>query len=188
MKKSILFIATLIIVVGINASFAQEINLPFTESKYKSDENYFREKASGKSPDMSIAKSKAVTSAKKTIAGLIQPLVDNVVDKYTIQLNVDEQSSFGEVFQEQTRVAVSQTLKNINIMDEKAMKDGNLIVYWVVIEVPKDKLVENIEQTVENNLNSSTENGVSSENKDKLELDKEKFEKIFNEEMQKLGE
>lgn len=40
---------------GIASLTAQEIEIPFQDKKYKSDENYFRAMSYGKSPDMAMA-------------------------------------------------------------------------------------------------------------------------------------
>ena len=81
MKNYIVKIVAIVaILLGSIASLtAQEIQIPFTEKKYKSDENYFRASSYGKSPDMAMAQSMALTNTKKVLAGLIESKVQSVM-------------------------------------------------------------------------------------------------------------
>lgn len=55
-------------------------------------------------------------------------------------------------------------------MDEIAIQNGNIIEYYMVLEIPKKKIEEKMEFAI-------TEEG--------FQLEKDKFEQIFEEEMSK---
>ena len=69
MKNQIVKIAAIVAILfsGIASLTAQEIQIPFTEKKYKSDENFFRASSYGKSPDMAFAQSAALANTKKVL-------------------------------------------------------------------------------------------------------------------------
>ena len=49
---------------------AQEVSIPFSDGKYKSDKDFFRTKQVGKSPDLATAKKIALQNVKAEIASL----------------------------------------------------------------------------------------------------------------------
>ena len=149
---------------------AQEIEIPFMDKKYKSDENFFRAVAYGKSPDMAMAKSLAMANGKKELAGYIETTIQSVLQSYTLQTELNNEMDFGRETSEELKSVVKQVLTNINTMAEKPIRSGNVIEYYVVVEVAKQKVVEKMETMLD---------------KDGFELEKEKFEKVFDEEMRK---
>ena len=64
---------------------AVEITVPFSSKEYRSDENYFRAKQVGKSPDLATAKKIAFQNARAEMAANIQATVKRVTDQYTNQ-------------------------------------------------------------------------------------------------------
>ena len=65
---------------------------------------------------------------------------------------------------------INQVLNDIHVMDEIAIRNGNIIEYYMVLEIPKKKIEEKMEFAI-------TEEG--------FQLEKDKFEQIFEEEMSK---
>jgi len=155
---------------------AQEISVPFSESKYKSDKDYFRAKQYGKSPDLSTAKKIALQNAKSELASNIKSLVKRVTDQYTNQRTIANKQEFENKFEELAREVVDQTLTDVKIMDEKIFKetDGSFS-YWVAIETSKQSILEGVT------------NKITKDEKLQLDYDKKKFEEIFNSEMDKLS-
>lgn len=154
---------------------SEELKLPFTDEEYLSDKDNFRSKQTGKSPDLATAKKIALQNAKSEIAGNIQSTIKRVTDQYTNQRTVGNKVEFENKFEEQTRDVVLQTLTDIKIIGEKAIKEtDDTYTYWIVIEVSKSSVLEGI-----NNKISKVENL-------KLDYDKKKFEETFNKEMEKL--
>lgn len=155
---------------------AQEITVPFSESKYKSDKDFFRAKQMGKSPDLATAKKIALQNAKAELAGNIKALVKRVTDQYTNQRTVGNKQEFENKFEELSREVVDQTLTDVKIMDEKIFKetDGGYS-YWAAIEVSKQSILDGVN------------NNISKNKKLQLDYDKKKFEDVFNSEMEKMS-
>jgi hypothetical protein len=155
---------------------AQEITVPFSESKYKSDKDFFRAKQSGKSPDLATAKKIALQNAKAELAGNIKALVKRVTDQYTNQRTVGNKQDFENKFEELSREVVEQTLTDVKLMDEKIFKetDGGYS-YWAAIEVSKQSILDGVN------------NKISKNEKLQLDYDKKKFEDVFNSEMEKMS-
>ena len=168
---------------------SQEIILPFSGKEYKSDKNYMRVIQSGKSPNISQAKKIAMQNARTEMAGLLESQIAEITRQYTVELDVNQCLDYVQLF-EQLSVSISrQTLANLNIMDEKTMKDGNNTEYWVVLELPKTVLKEIAEHKIEEMTDQETITATSSNKnteKTKLKVDKEKFMKIFDAKIEKL--
>lgn len=155
---------------------AQEISIPFSENKYKSDNDFFRTKQMGKSLDLSTAKKIALQNVKAELASNIKTLVKRVTDQYTNQRTVGAKQEFENKFEELSREVVDQSLTNIKQVDEKVFKeqDGSF-TYWIVLEVAKQSLLD------------ETSSKISKNEKLQLDYDKQKFESIFNSEMEKFS-
>lgn len=155
---------------------AQEITVPFSESKYKSDKDFFRAKQVGTSPDLSTAKKIALQNAKAELAGNIKSFVKRVTDQYTNQRTVGNKQEFENKFEELSREVVDQSLTDVKLFDEKIFKEKEGgYSYWAAIEVSKQSVLDGVSKKITNS--------------DKLQLDydKKKFEDIFNSEMAKMA-
>ncbi len=155
---------------------AVEISAPFSESKYKTDKDFFRAKNIGKSIDLATSKKIALQNAKSELAGNIQSIMKAVTDQYTNSRKVDDKENFENKFEELSRDVVNQTLSDVRVMDEKIFKetDGKYS-YWVAIETSKQSILEEVTAKVSKN------------EKLQLDYDKKKFEEIFNSEMEKMS-
>jgi hypothetical protein len=155
---------------------AVEISVPFSDSKYKSDKDFFRSKNVGKSPDMATAKKIAFQNAKSELAGNIKAVIKRVTDQYTNQRTVGENQEFENKFEELSREVVDQTLTDTRVVDEKVFKetDGKYS-YWVAIETSKQAILDGVSDKISKNQ------------KLQLDYDKKKFEEVFNSEMEKLS-
>lgn len=156
---------------------AKEITLPFSSREYRTDENFFRAKNVGKSPDLATAKKIALNNAKSELASNIQTIIKKVTDQYTNQRTVGNKQEFENKFEELSREVTNLTIGNIVVKDEKVFKeeDGSY-TYWVAIEANKKDIFDNIEKRISNDA------------KLRLDYDKKKFEEIFNAEMKKLAQ
>lgn len=154
---------------------AVSVNVPFSEGKYKSDNNYFRAKQSGISPDLATAKKVAIINAKAELGGIVNSTIKSVTDQYTNQRTVGSEQELEIKFEELAREVVNESVADVRIMDEKVFKEtNNTYTYWVAIEMSKDAVLE------------SLANKISNDEKLQLDYDKMKFEQIFNSEMEKL--
>ena len=153
-----------------------EINVPFSENKYKTDKNFFRAVQSGTSPDMATAKKISMVNAKSELASSIQTTVKVVTDNYTNQRSIANKQEFENKFEELSRQVTNQMLSNVVIIDEKILKDENAkYTFWIAIEMSKDEVLNNLTDQI------------SKEKKLKIDFDKYQYEKIFNQEMDKFN-
>lgn len=155
---------------------AVEITLPFSDKKYKSDEDNFRSKQLGKSPDLAAAKKIAMQNAKSEMAGNIQTTLKKVTDQYTNQRTIGNKQDFENKFEELSREVTNQQLVDVQLMDEKIFKepDGGY-TYWVVIQCSKKAIQDGVDQKI------------SKDAKLQVDYDKKKFQEVFDSEMKKLA-
>lgn len=155
---------------------AVEVTVPFSDSKYKSDKDFFRAKQMGKSPDLATSKKIALQNAKSELAGNINAIVKRVTDQYTNQLSVGDKQEFENKFEELSREVVVQILSDIRIIDEKIFKEADgKFTYWVAIETSKQPILDGVTSKITKN------------EKLQLDYDKKKFEDVFNSEMEKMA-
>ncbi|MGE0568655.1 MAG: hypothetical protein AB7O73_11955 [Bacteroidia bacterium] len=156
---------------------AVEITVPFSSKEYRSDENAFRAKQMGKSPDLATAKKIAFQNAKSELAGNIQSTIKRVTDQYTNQRTVGNAQEYENKFEEMAREVVKLQISNVKEIGEKIFKepDGSYS-YWIAIEAGKKEVFDKMDSKI------------SSDAKLKLDYDKMKFQKIFDEEMKKMAE
>ena len=156
---------------------AIEISVPFSSKEFRSDENFFRAKQVGKSPDLATAKKIAFNNAKSEMAGNIQSMIKRVTDQYTNQRSVGNAQEYENKFEELAREVVNMQLSNVKEIGEKIFKepDGSFS-YWIAIEANKKEVFDKMDQKI------------SSDSKLKLDYDKQKFQQIFDSEMKKLAD
>jgi hypothetical protein len=146
-----------------------EVVLPFSTPEYKSDADFFRSVALGKSPDQATAKKIAMMNARAEIAAAISTKVKSVSDQYVKQVSIGEKQDYVSKFEELTRTVVNQELSDVAIKNEKLYKDKNgTFTYYVAVEMGKAVLKEALVSEIEKDA------------KTKLDFDKFTFEKIFD--------
>lgn len=156
---------------------AVEITVPFSSKEYRSDENYFRAKQVGKSPDLATAKKIAFQNARAEMAANIQATVKRVTDQYTNQRSVGNTQEYENKFEELTREVVNMQMSNVKEIGEKIFKEpDNSYSYWIAIEAGKKEVFEKLDAKISNDA------------KLKLDYDKQKFQQIFDAEMKKMAE
>lgn len=156
---------------------AVEISVPFSGKEFRSDENSFRAKQVGKSPDLATAKKIAFQNARGEMAGNINSIVKRVTDQYTNQRTVGNTQEFENKFEELSREVVNLEMSNVKEIGEKIFKepDGSY-TYWIAIEADKKAVFDKLDARISNDA------------KLKLDYDKQKFQQIFDAEMKKLAE
>ncbi len=154
---------------------ANEVELYFTEKEFRTDKDFFRASQSGSSTELSTAKKIALQNAKTELAGNIQTTVKAVTDQYTNQRGIAQKQEFESKFEELARTVTNQTLNDVKIIGEKALKDkGGKYTYYVAIQTSKESVVDGISDRV------------SKDEKMQLDFDKFQFQKVFDEEMKKF--
>lgn len=161
--------------VSANPGF-KEIEIPFSTPEYRSDLENFREVGTAKSPDQATAKKIALLNARTMLAANVNSVVKAVSEQYTNQVTIGDKQELGIKFEENARNIVNQELSGVTIVGEKAlMNNEGTIVYYVAIEMPRA------------NLQKAIEDSISKDEKLALEFEKDRFSKIFNEEMEKFA-
>jgi hypothetical protein len=155
-----------------------EISTPFDSKEYRSDEENFRSKQSGKSPDLATAKKIAYQNSRAEMAANINAVVKRVTDQYTNQRTVGNKQEFENKFEELSREVVNLEMSNVKELGQKTFQDPSDKAYivWIALEANKKGVFDKIDAKI------------SSDAKLKLDYDKQKFQAIFDSEMKKLGE
>ena len=154
-----------------------EISVPFSGKEYRSDENNFRAKQVGKSPDLATAKKIAFQNAKSEMAGNINSTMKRVTDQYTNQRTVGNTQEFENKFEELAREVVNMEMSNVKEIGEKIFKEPDgAYSYWIAIEANKKEVFDKLDARISNDA------------KLKLDYDKMKFQQIFDAEMKKMAE
>lgn len=154
-----------------------EISVPFSTKEFRSDEDNFRAKQVGKSPDLATAKKIAFQNAKSEMAANINSTIKRVTDQYTNQRTVGNKQEFENKFEELAREVVNLEISNVREIGEKIFKetDGSFS-YWIAIEAGKKTIFDKVDAKISNDA------------KLKLDYDKQKFQNIFDAEMKKLAD
>jgi len=156
---------------------AVEITVPFSGKEYRSDNEFFRAKQVGKSPDLAAAKKIAFQNAKGEMAGNINSTIKRVTDQYTNQRTVGNTQEFENKFEELAREVVNLEMSNVKEMGEKIFKEADgSYTYWIAIEADKKTVFDKLDARISNDA------------KLKLDYDKQKFQQIFDAEMKKLAD
>lgn len=154
----------------------KEIDIPCSGPNFRSDKDFFRADNSAISQDMSLSREKALTLAKQRLASIIETQIKSVTDRYVNEREFGENSEFEQKFENMTREVVNLKMNDIKIICEKPGALGNgKFQTFVAVEVDKESLLNGIN------------NGISKDQKLQIDYDKMKFEKIFNEEMEKMA-
>lgn len=150
-----------------------EVKTPFND--VKTDKNYFRAVASASSYDLEVAKQMAMNSAMSQIATRIQTVFNQVNTRYLQQYGQNTSMETGQKFESMNRAVVSQVLSNLNELDSKTFRNlkTNAYTYWVAVEMAKSETGKQLMK------------GVANELKNNIDFDMERYERIFNEELEK---
>lgn len=188
MKKILYFIvATAIIATGASCSSSKaskgkpiskgevEIAIPLSGPDYSSNKHYWRSVQMGTSTEVSMAKKVALQNARQDLAATVQAQIKAVLENYGQNANVDNRAQSENLYQELTRTVVNQTLVGADIAGEKLFQteDGNYR-YHICLQMSKDAVAnEMIKQLSEDEIM-------------KLEFDRERFKKVYDEELEKF--
>lgn len=155
---------------------AELMSIP-CQSEGRSDSEFFRADASATSQDMNLSREKALTSTKQRLAGFIETKIKSVTDRYVNETEFGENSQFEAKFENLTREVVKQKLVDVAVTCEETYKETNgRFTTYLAIEVSKDAMLNGIN------------NSLSQNQKLQVDYDKQKFEEIFNEEMEQMEE
>lgn len=154
----------------------KEVITPCSDTEFKSDSKFFRATGTASSQDQSTSKRKALLDANTNLAASVNRTIKSVTDRYTNERRIGAASEFEEKFDQLVRDVVNQQLSNVTTACSKLFtKTDGLFYSYIAVEVPKDELLNNIN------------NSITKNEKLQVDYDKAKFEKIFNEEMENFA-
>jgi hypothetical protein len=185
--KNVLFYAALLagVLVFVNCggkkqttsynALGTELNLPCSDEEFHSDMSHFRGTGMAEGTNLASTRRRANLDANAALAASVNRTIKSVTDRYSQDITVGDANEYAERFEDLTRSVVNQTLNNVATVCSKTFeKEGKYNVY-VAVEVPKDELLNNISSRI------------SRDDRLRLDYDRMKFEKIFNEEMENLS-
>ncbi len=156
---------------------AVELSVPFSSKEFRTDENYFRSKQSGRAVNDATAKKIAQQNARAEMASNINATVKRVTDQYTNQRTVGNTLEFENKFEELSREVVNMEMSNVREIGEKLFKEADgTYTYWISLEANKKDVFDKIDARISNDA------------KLKLDYDKQKYQQIFDSEMKKLAD
>lgn len=119
--------------------------LPLSESKYRSDAQFYRAVQSGVSPERSMAKKIAIQNARQEIAATIQSDIKTVTENYARQLNLSSEAipAYESKMTELTYAVVSQMIAGATVVDERLYTEPNgMFRHYVCLELSKEEMKE----------------------------------------------
>jgi len=147
---------------------AKEISLPLSGKEYQTNDDFFRARQSGKSPDLAFAKKIALQNANAEIASMIQKTVQKVMDQYSNQRSSGTSQEYENKTEELSREVVSQNISGTRILAEKVFQEQDkAYTYWVVVELPVKNIID------------ASNNKLSNNQKLKLDYDEKQFRDQF---------
>ena len=155
---------------------AVEISVPFSDSKYKTDKDYFRSTASGNSQSLEDARSIALLNAKNRLAGVVKTVLSSARRQFTETMNAGGGKEFESKDTNQTWSFIDQELNNIPSVEEKIFKEtDNTYTCWVVVEMGTKSILE------------GASNQISKDKKLEVNYDQKKFAEEVEREKEKMS-
>lgn len=155
-----------------------EVKLYCSGSEYQNSKEYFRATATGESMDRETAKKKAMTNARTYIASNINTTVKAVTDNYVNSREYNNSEEVEERFESLSREVVNQELAGLNVICEKVTQNSQTkkFTYYIAMELSGADLLAKMNE------------GITKDERLKVDYDYEKFKETFNEEMNKMDQ
>jgi len=144
--------------------------------EYFSNDEFFRANGLGESMDQATARKKAFSNARADLASAVNTTIKGTIDNYVNSREFNNREEVEERFEGLTREVINQELKGTKTICSKAVKvtDTGNYKYYVAIELSGQELL------------SSMNERLGSDERLKIDYDYEKFKETFNEEMEKM--
>lgn len=152
---------------------AVEVTMPMSGPQYRANSEYWRAVNSGRSDEMAMAKKVAMSNARQELAASIEVEVKSFMENYAQNMGGKAQS----IYEELTRTSVQQTMRDIEVVDEKYFQneDGSYDCY-VCLQISKVRVERELEAQI------------AKEAELKLQFDRERFRKAYEAEFQQFAE
>jgi len=152
------------------------INTYCSGPEFFSNDEFFRANGLGESMDQATARKKAFSNARADLASAVNTTIKGTIDNYVNSREFNNREEVEERFEGLTREVINQELKGTKTICDKAVRvteSGNY-KYYVAIELSGQELL------------SSMNERLGSDERLKIDYDYEKFKETFNEEMDKM--
>jgi hypothetical protein len=166
--KELLFTVSFSLLLLVSGCQSSNVKVPF--SKFKTDKNYLRAVGSGSSPDMAIAKKIALQNAKAELASSIQSVFNQVNTSYFEQYGLGSTPDLSQKIEGMSQDIASQVLSNVRVADQKyqKVKKSEHILCYIAVEMSKEE------------IGRAAMTGISKVAKNEINIDEEKYRKVFN--------
>ncbi|MCF8335531.1 MAG: hypothetical protein K9H65_02905 [Bacteroidales bacterium] len=158
------------------ATEEEQITFYCSGEEYQSDDKYFRANAIGESRDQMIARKKAMSNAKASLAGKIETVIKGTTDNYVNSREFNNTEEVEERFESLNREVVNQQLNNVKTICQKHTRtDNGTYKTYVAIEMAGNA----VEKAMEDRL--------SDDKSTKVDYDYQKYKETFEKEMEKFN-
>lgn len=149
---------------------------PCQGGKYESDKTAYRGAGYAESSDLTIARDKALILAKEALANSIKSQINSTTSLYLSSKTTSSISEFKQEFESINNESVDETLEGVIVICQKQERiKGNINKFWIACEIGTMPVINKIEEKIYSSKSL------------KIDFDKERFEKIFNSELEKLS-
>lgn len=146
--------------------------IPLSGPQYRSNAEYYRAVQNGVSTERSTAQKIAMQNCRQDLAAAIQADVKMVIENYVKNQDTGVSAEHKSQYQELAYTAVTQQLRDVQIVEEKMFRqDNGSMRYYVCMQLPKAA------------LEAAIEDAIAKDAKLNLEFDRAQFKKIFEEQM-----
>lgn len=166
----IIFSASIILSCSGSKNLATEdktiaaVSLPCAE-KGISDADFLRANADATSSSISLAREKAIVSAKSELGKRIIDKTIAIANRYASESGRSDKSSFLKEMELATNKAVDQTISGISIICENYSESNNRYTTYIAVEIEWHTVIDKICELATKQIN---------------DFDGEKFKNIFN--------
>ncbi len=143
LKPSLLLIIISILIYSCasTTSPGTKIKEPLSGSKYQSNGKFWRAVGNGTSSQQNIAKAKAISDAKKNLAGSVKSRMKVVSDQYLAETSNGEDSDLADKFQSLTREVVNQDIAELREIGNETYKtDEGKYLSYMAYEIKKKEM------------------------------------------------
>ncbi len=155
---------------------AVEISVPFSESKYKTDKDFFRSVGTFTTIDIGAARDNAVANARERLAAEIKTTLSGATRRFSQSLDAGGRKEFEGKSTTQSWLFVDDILYNCpNIADKIFQNPDKTYTCWSVVEKSTKSILEGVN------------NEVSKDKKLELNYDQKKFAEEVEREKEKMS-
>jgi len=183
MKKYLFGAAALLLIAGVSSCGSSrkavkapaglvEDAIPLDGPQYRSDAEFYRAVQNGVSTDRSTAQKIAMQNCRQQLSANIHADMRHVIENYVKGQNTGVATENKSQYQEMAYTVVRQQLRDVQVVEEKMYRqeDGSYRFY-VCLQMSKSA------------LETAAEEAIAKDAKLNLEFDRDRFKKIFEEQM-----